>query len=183
MKHGTRSYLGSLLTDAALSVRVGLSGMLGADEDAQALKRRVLALRRAYLDVDDASIASVLTSLAHSLYGGTRTDCLEADSLMSEAHRILKAGGFSIRAAKAAHLRGKINSRLHNLNVATLLHEEAEATYKRACPLSYVRAANLLCLAVVYRQTNRSEEAALKQQESDDIYQILLAASPRTIPG
>ncbi len=182
MKHGSRSYLGSLLTDATLSVRAGLSGMLGAEEDTQALKRRILTLRRTYLDASDASIASALTDLAHSLYGGTRSDCREADLLMEEAHRILKAGGFSVRAAKAAHLRGKINSRMQKLGVATQLHEEAETTYKQVCPLSYVRAANLLCLAIVYRQTNRSEEAALKQQESDDIYQILLAASPRTIP-
>jgi hypothetical protein len=157
--------------------------MLSTNEDTRALRRRILDLRRSYLHADDASIASALTTLAHSLYAGSIADCREADLLMEEAHSILmQSYGFSIHAAKALHLRGKINSRLNNLPLATQLHEQAETTYKSLCPLSYVRAANLLCLANVYRQTNRAEEAALKQQESDDIYQILLAASPRTIP-
>ncbi len=183
MENRSRSFLGSLLADATLSVRAGFSGMLNTEENTRALKRRILGLRRSYLDANDTAIASALTTLAYSLYAGSLADCREADRLMEEAHRILvQSYGFTIHAAKAAHLRGKINSRMHNLPLATQLHEQAEATYKRLCPLSYVRAANLLCLAIVYRQTNRHDEAALKQQESDDIYQILLAASPRTIP-
>lgn len=184
MNHKSRSRIAWYLADTYLSLRAGLSSLLGEDEQMIEYRRRILMLRRSTFGPDDDSVADASIALARCLYPGTATDCREADVLLADVQRILTArynDGYAV--GQAAYFRGRVKTRLGEVMLAIHLHELAERIFERRSAVSDARADNLVCLASLYRQINRVDEANARKRLSDEIFALLILIRQPTLPG
>ncbi len=143
--YSPKARIGLALIDAALSARASIEGALGQKNEAQKTLRRLLEHRQSYLPLDHVSRANAQYALALSFYDGNAVDCMQAEALLHECQLSLvkKFGPFSVRVAKALHLRGLVHSRLGDNQRSHTFHQAAETVYARVRPLSYDRIANL----------------------------------------
>lgn len=179
--YSPKARIGLALIDAALSARASIEGALGQKNEAQKTLRRLLEHRQSYLPLDHVSRANAQYALALSFYDGNAVDCMQAEALLHECQLsfVKKFGPFSVRVAKALHLRGLVHSRLGDNQRSHAFHQAAETVYAKVRPLSYDRIANLHQLGFKQDWLGMSREAEATRELAGQLNRLAVMQSVR----
>ena len=176
-----KARVGLALIDAALSVRAAVQGAFGQKSKAQKTLRRLLEHRQSYLPVDHVSRADTQYALALTYHDGNVVDCMQAEALLSECQLsfIKKYGPYSVRVAKAMHVRGLVQTRLGDTKRAHTFHQAADTVYAKVRPVSYDRIANLHQLGFKQDMMGMRTEAAATRKLANQLNTVLAMQSVR----
>jgi hypothetical protein len=169
------------LIDAVLSVRAAVQGAFGQKDKAQKTLRRLLEHRQSYLPVGHVSRADAQYALALTYHDGNVVDCMQAEALLSECQLsfVKKFGPFSLRVARAMHVRGLVQTRLGDTNRSHTFHQAADTVYAKVRPVSYDRIANLHQLGFKQELMGMHKEAAATRKLANQLNTVLAMQSVR----
>lgn len=179
--YSPKARIGLALIDAALSVKAAAQAAFGQKQKAQKTLRRLLEHRQSYLPNHHVSRADAQYALALNYYAGNMVDCMQAEALLSDCQLsfIKKLGPFSLRVAKALHLRGLVHSRLGDDKRALTFHQVADTVYAKVRPLSYERIANLHQLGFKQDWLGLRVEAEATRELANQLSKMLATQSGR----
>ena len=182
MKHNlSKARISLALIDAALSVKAAAQSAFGQREKAQKTLRCLLEHRQSWLPADHVSLADAQYALALSFYEGNSVDCMQAEALLSDCQFLFvkNLGPYSLRVAKALHLRGLVQSRLGDNKRAYTFHQAADTVYAKVRPLSYERVANLHQLGFKQDGLGLHREALATRELANQFSRMLAMQSVR----
>jgi hypothetical protein len=106
---------------------------------------------------------------------------MQAEALLSDCQFcfVKKLGPYSLRVAKALHLRGLVQSRLGDHKRAHSFHRAADTVYGKVRPLSYERIANLHQLGFKQDWLGMLAEAEATRQFANQLNKMLVMQSVR----
>jgi len=179
--HTPKARLGLALIDAGLSVKAAVQGAFGKKAKAQDTLRQLLAHRLSYLPSDHPSKAEAQYQLALNYYDGNVVDCMQAEALLHDAQFIFvkRFGPYSLRVAKALHLRGLVQGRLGDAQKTHTYHQAADTVYAKVRPLSYMRIANLHQLGFAQDRLGMRKEAEATRKLANELNRLLAMQSIR----